>query len=222
MDFGVVGDAGGSNAAGVLGRNTSGLGHGVRGEGAVGVAGATSVTGNGAVCGAPRARMDFGVVGDAGGSNAAGVLGRNTSGLGHGVRGEGAIGVYGSSTQTGFAAVAGAHQGVGYGVVGDAGGGVDTAGVLGRHALATGVRGEGAPGVSGHCTALGAEGGEPSGGFAGVRGKSEVGPGVFGTGRYGGQFKGTAAQLSLVPGSGTGPPTQGNHAPGRDLPRRSG
>jgi len=49
---------------------------------------------------------------------------------------------------------------------------------------------------------------------AGVRGDSTSGPGVYGDGRYGGQFKGTSAQLSLVPGPSVGHPTTGHHVMG--------
>ena len=99
-----------------------------------------------------------------------------------------------------------------FGVVGD---GSKGAGVPGRHkASGEGVRGEGSPGVVGHCTANagGREG--PLGPVAGVRGDSTSGPGVYGDGRYGGQFKGTSAQLSLVPGPSVGHPTTGHHVMG--------
>ena len=208
--YGLVGDTSGYYpSAGVLGRNS--LGHGVRGEGECGVYGESSSTGYAAVAGKHTGQKGYGLVGDASGDYpSAGVLGRNS--LGHGVRGEGECGVYGESSKTGYGAVAGKHTGQeGYGVVGDAAG-QDTAGVLGRNGLGHGVRGEGTPGVAGVCTADGgAETGEPSGYLAGVRGKSTPGPGVFGEGHYGGQFKGTGTQLHLVPGTSAGRPTVGFH-----------
>lgn len=151
----------------------------------------------------------------------AGVLGRHHHPDGQGVRGEGAIGVFGRSSTAGFAAVAGDHTGDGVGVMGDTGAGDpgNTAGVLGRHKGpfgGPGVRGEGKPGVEGICTTIGGSGGTegPTGDFAGVRGNSSSGPGIFGAGRYGGQFRGTHAQLSIFPGATAGRPTTGHHSKG--------
>ena len=211
---GVVGDCDGSGAdtAGVLGRHPSG--HGVRGEGVIGVFGKSSTTGFAAVFG-QHTSAGVGVVGDCDkpGQDTAGVLGRHPSG--HGVRGEGQIGVFGKSSTTGFAAVFGQHTSAGVGVVGECREpGPATAGVLGRHESGAGVRGEGDPGVVGICSAIGGEAGEPGGSFAGVRGQSTSGPGVFGAGTYGGQFKGSSAQLHLVPGTTVGRPTTGGHRSG--------
>jgi hypothetical protein len=47
-----------------------------------------------------------------------------------------------------------------------------------------------------------------------VRGISTSGPGVFGSGKFGGQFKGTNAQIHLVPGTTVGRPAAGNHLMG--------
>ena len=122
-------------------------------------------------------------------------------------------------------AVRGLHSGAGFGIAGDAAAG-DTAGVIGRHFGSfeghgvrgegpIGVFGEGAPGVEGICTRSGGSSGEPAGELAGVRGNATGnGPGVFGAGRYGGQFKGTSAQLSLIPGMTPGKPTTDFHSKG--------
>jgi hypothetical protein len=196
---GVVGDVaqGGDGTAGVLGRHKAG-GVGVRGEGKIGV------------------------------------LGKQTSPDGHGVRGEGVIGVIGASFEAGFAAVFGDHTGAGVGVVGDvAQGGDGTAGVLGRHKGdgpgvkgegRTGVLGEGSPGVVGICGSSLQAGSTPlehHGNAAGVSGKITGignGPGVFGEGRYGGEFKGSkipfGAQLRLVPATTVGRPTTEFHRSG--------
>jgi len=126
------------------------------------------------------------------GNNFGGILGRGV-GTGTGVRGV--------STS-------------GPGVLGETSG-AEGAGVLGRHGdTGAGVLGQGNPGVVGSCRSrLPAEPLTP-GHLAGVRGESVHGPGVFGEGRFGGQFKGTGAQLSLVPGAGVGKPTSGVHIMG--------
>jgi hypothetical protein len=79
-----------------------------------------------------------------------------------------------------------------------------------------GVRGEGEIGVDGNSIGFGGGGGTegPDGSFAGVRGKSMSGPGVFGAGRVGGQFRGTNAQLNLFPATTAGRPTAGFHGKG--------
>jgi hypothetical protein len=203
--FGVVGDGSGANTAGVLGRNKDGLG--VKGEGVIGVMGISNKSGQAGLVG-QNPSDGFGVVGDGAGLQNAGVLGRNAGG--QGVRGEGKVGVFGRSSEAGHAAVAGQHTGIGFGVVGD-GSGEDTAGIVGRHQTSDGVRGTGTPGVSGVCTVEGGEAPFPTGRFAGTRGKSTHGPGIFGEGHYGGQFRGTNAQLSLVPGATAGRPQNGFH-----------
>lgn len=93
--------------------------------------------------------------------------------------------------------------------------GADGAGVLGRHGdTGTGVLGQGNPGVVGSCRTRQGRGLPIPGHFAGVKGESIDGPGVLGDGHVGGQFKGTAAQLSLVPAAGVGKPTSGPHVMG--------
>jgi hypothetical protein len=127
-------------------------------------------------------------------NNFGGILGR---GVGTGV------GVRGLSTR-------------GAGVLGEASD-AEGAGVQGSHGdTGVGVLGKGNPGVVGSCrtpppssprTRIQPTPGE----LAGVRGESVAGPGVFGEGHIGGQFTGTAAQLSLVPGPSAGKPTSGVH-----------
>jgi hypothetical protein len=104
----------------------------------------------------------------------------------------------------------------GTGVIGDGAGKDDTQGVLGRHSgIGPGVRGLGVPGVAGVCKAVPGSGQNvPSRDFAGVLGASQAEAGVFGTGKYGGQFEGTSAQLSLIPGKTVGHPTTGQHLKG--------
>jgi hypothetical protein len=132
------------------------------------------------------------------------VSGNNFGGiLGQGV-GTGA-GVHGLSTD-------------GAGVLGEATG-ANGAGVQGSHGdTGAGVLGKGNPGVLGICRTP-----EPRqragvpplpGHLAGVKGESINGPGVYGDGHIGGQFKGNAAQLSLVPGPTAGKPTSGFHVMG--------
>jgi hypothetical protein len=208
--FGVVGDAASGNTAGVLGRHRGA--HGVRGEGKVGVKGLSSAAQHPAVWG-EHSGAGFGVAGDAASGDTAGVIGRHQGPDGQGVRGEGTVGVFGRSAK-------------GIGVSGEvAAGDSNTAGVLGRHNGAfeghgvrgegpIGVSGKGAPGVDGICTGSGGSSGEPAGELAGVRGNAAGGPGVFGAGRYGGQFKGTSAQLSLIPGTTAGRPTTDFHSKG--------
>jgi hypothetical protein len=130
------------------------------------------------------------------GNNFGGILGR---GVGTGA------GVHGLSTN-------------GAGVLGEASG-EKGAGVEGSHGdTGVGVLGKGNPGVAGICRTP-----APSertrvlplpGHLAGVKGESINGPGVYGDGHFGGQFKGTAAQLSLVPGPSAGHPTSGVHVIG--------
>jgi len=130
------------------------------------------------------------------GNNFGGILGR---GVGTGA------GVHGLSTD-------------GAGVLGETSG-KNGAGVEGSHGdTGAGVRGKGNPGVIGICRTP-----APSertrvpplpGHLAGVKGESSNGPGVYGDGHFGGQFKGTAAQLSLVPGASIGAPTSGAHVMG--------
>lgn len=126
------------------------------------------------------------------GNNFGGVFGR---GVGTGV------GVRGMSTS-------------GPGVFGETSGAA-AAGVLGRHGdTGAGVRGDGNPGVLGSCRTRQGRGQAAPGHLVGVKGESIDGPGVFGDGHFGGQFKGTSAQLSLVPGPTVGKPTSGNHVMG--------
>ena len=126
------------------------------------------------------------------GNHFGGILGR---GVGSGA------GVHGLSTK-------------GAGVLGESAG-PEGAGVQGSHGdTGVGVLGQGNPGVIGSCRSrLPAEPLTP-GHLAGVRGESAYGPGVFGDGHFGGQFKGTGAQLSLVPGASVGKPTSGVHVMG--------
>jgi hypothetical protein len=65
---------------------------------------------------------------------------------------------------------------------------------------------------------------EAGDGTAGVLGrhKGASGPGVRGEGHYGGQFQGTSAQLSLVPGTTVGKPTTGQHSKGEIFMDRDG
>ncbi len=130
------------------------------------------------------------------GNNFGGIFGR---GVGSGV------GVRGMSTS-------------GAGVWGETSGSA-AAGVLGQHGdTGVGVLGQGNPGVIGSCrtrdTSERTRTPPNPGALAGVRGESVDGAGVFGDGHVGGQFRGTSAQLSLVPGSGTGKPTTGHHVLG--------
>jgi hypothetical protein len=167
----------------------------------------------------------FGVIGVARKGRTAGVNGRHLdpNGLGHGVRGEGGIGVFGTSSTAGHAAVFGDHKGEGTGVVGDTAGSdsINTFGVLGRHKGPNGgdgVRGEGTPGVFGinkrnFFGGAGSSGG-PTEFDAGVGGFSEGGPGIFGSGAIGGQFRGTRVQLNLFPGPTAGRPSAGFHPKG--------
>jgi|GEM_PF-4242793 len=221
---GVRGDGNGTGA-GVLGINRAGTGPGVRGEGDTGVFGISDKPGYAALAGYhPPERDGFGVLGsgatgvfgvsDRDGSNA--VVGVHTTGYGYGVVGAGQIGVVGLSDKPGYVAVKGTHSGEGFGVIGDAAAGTDTAGVLGRHGapFGAGVRGEGSPGVVGESFVQGAGGGTPSGIDVGVLGKSRSGAGIFGNGRYGGQFRGRSAQLHLVPAETAGRPTAGWHGKG--------
>jgi hypothetical protein len=134
--------------------------------------------------------------------DSAGVWGDNFSGgpglvgismAGSGVIGKGVNGVRGESNVTGKAASYGKHTGAGegYGVIGDAAGSSGV-GVLGRHTLGTGVRGEGK---------------------TGVHGKATSGNGVFGESGsgYGAVLKGGRAAIRLVPATTVGKPTTGNH-----------
>ncbi len=135
-------------------------------------------------------------------NNLGGVLGRGV-GTGTGVRGisTSGPGVWGDGST---------------GVIGDGSGNNQTQGVLGRHSgTGPGVRGMGVPGVVGVCNATpGARGTVPARYFAGVLGASEAEAGVFGTGKYGGQFEGSSAQLSLIPGKTAGKPASGQHLKG--------
>jgi len=118
-----------------------------------------------------------------------GVLGKSVTGVG--VIGDGLIGVKGTSSAPGYGAAYGVHTNGGYGVVGD-GHGASTAGVLGRNAGGSGVRGEGK---------------------TGVHGKATSGKGLFGESGsgYGGVLGGGKAQLRLLPRPTTGKPTTGAH-----------
>lgn len=122
-------------------------------------------------------------------------------------------GVFGRGVGTG-AGVRGLSTN-GPGVLGETHG-AEGPGVLGRHSdTGVGVLGEGNPGVIGSCrTRQTPRRRIMAGQLAGVRGESVDGPGVFGDGHVGGQFKGAAAQLSLVPGAGVGKPTSGTHVMG--------
>jgi hypothetical protein len=134
-------------------------------------------------------------------NNFGGLLGR---GVGTGV------GVRGLST-SGHGVWGQGHNGV----VGD-GAGRDGVGVLGRHSEAgVGVLGQGAPGVVGVCRAQPSpRQGESLEALAGVRGESSHGTGVYGSGLYGGEFKGSIAQIRLMPGTGVGHPATGAHVMG--------
>jgi hypothetical protein len=173
---------------GVVGKSLAGVG--VIGNGLIGVKGTSSAPGYGAAYGV-HTNGGHGVVGDGNGASSAGVLGRNVGG--HGIRGEGKAGVVGVSSFAGSEGVYGQHTGTGegYGVVGDAVGS-SGAGMLGRHTLGTGVRGEGK---------------------TGVHGKATSGNGVFGESGsgYGAVLKGGRAAIRLVPATTVGKPTTGNH-----------
>jgi hypothetical protein len=219
----------GEGPDGVFGKSSTAGGRGVVGEGKIGVFGKSSDTPEG------RGVVGEGGTGVFGASNLPGgaaVIGRHdgqTSPHGHGVRGEGDVGVLGISSRANFAAVAGDHTGAGFGVSGTAVAGT-TAAVLGRHQGpdgtgvrgegSTGVHGEGSPGVLGICSTALNPGSTPlehHGLVAGVSGKITGignGPGVFGEGRYGGEFKGGSAQLRLVPATTVGRPTTGFHSKG--------
>jgi hypothetical protein len=238
--FGVHGHAEDGFTAGVRGTHNGPIGHGVQGEAATGVFGKSNTGDGRGVSGEGKTGVfglstggGHGVVGQVPDGPTAGVFGHGGP-SGHGVRGEGGIGVLGTSSRTGFAAVAGDHTGAGVGVVGDvAQGGDGTAGVLGRHKGdgpgvkgegRTGVLGEGSPGVVGICGSSLQAGSTPlehHGNAAGVSGKITGignGPGVFGEGRYGGEFKGSkipfGAQLRLVPATTVGRPTTEFHRSG--------
>ena len=139
---GVVGDANGSDYAGVLGRNSDGTG----------VWGRSSKTGYGGVYGQHTGTAGYGMVGDGKGQTGAGVLGRNSGGEGvrgegstqaevAGVRGLGKTGVWGSTGVLGYSGVYGQHTGsAGFGLVGD-GTGSTGAGVLGRDPSGPGIEG---------------------------------------------------------------------------------
>ncbi len=158
--------------------------------------------------GTEPASTSFGGILGQGAVNGPGV--RGVSRGGPGVLGEGRIGIRGQGTGQDAIGVSGTIVGgSGVGV-----GGVGSPGVLGTSVISSGVQGEGTPGVLGQCSA------NPfvvtpvhpdPGHFAGVNGNSAHGPGVFGTGVYGGQFQGSRAQLSLLPGTSVGKPTTGPH-----------
>jgi len=141
-----------------------------------------------------------------------GVQGSSASG-GTGVIGVGSNGVQGESPNPDASGVYGFNTGNGFGVAGDTTSSAATvsdlayarAGVFGRNngtgagVLGLSVKGDG-DGVWGN-------------GKVGVRGTSVNGHGLFGDGGsgYGGQFKGTRAQLRLTPTGRIGKPTTGSH-----------
>ena len=141
--------------------------------------------------------------------------------------------MWGKSSTAGQAGVYAEHAtSSGPGVVGD-GRGSAYAGVLGRNANGTGVRGEGSTqaevaGVRG-LGKTGVWGSSSVSGYEGVYGQhTGTGYGVVGDGGgdsyagllgrnstgYGGQFEGGKAQLKLVPGASAGKPTTGTHTKG--------
>jgi hypothetical protein len=156
-------------------------------------------------------KNDFGGIRCAGAGTGAGL--RAESQAGRGVWGVGNVGVLGAGSGQNAIGVHGTTEGPGVGVRGEG-----NPGVVGSSAVSSGVEGDGTPGVLGNCSAnpiaLVPTARPEPGHFAGVKGNSAHGPGVFGTGVYGGQFQGSRAQLSLVPGAGVGKPTTGPHTPG--------
>jgi|SRR5436190_7000628 hypothetical protein len=156
-------------------------------------------------------KNDFGGIRCAGVGAGAGLRAESQSG--RGVWGVGNVGVLGAGSGHNAIGVHGTNAGSGPGVRGEG-----SPGVMGSSAVSSGVQGEGTPGVLGSCSAnpiavLPTVHPEP-GHFAGVKGNSAHGSGVFGTGVYGGQFQGSRAQLSLVPGTSVGKPTTGPHSLG--------
>jgi len=156
-------------------------------------------------------KNNFGGIRCAGVGSGAGL--RAESQTGRGVWGAGNVGVLGAGTGPNAVGVSGTVSGgSGTGVRGHGNPGVD-----GISEAGVGVRGAGTPGVLGQCSANpiatlpGVH--APPGHYAGVDGNSAHGPGVFGAGVYGGQFEGSRAQLSLVPGAGVGKPA-GPHVMG--------
>jgi hypothetical protein len=87
-------------------------------------------------------------------------------------------------------------------------------GVRGESTSGAGIKGEGDPGVLGSCRVRQGREQAQLGHLAGVKGESIDGPGVFGDGHVGGQFRGSSAQLALVPGPTAGKPASGRHATG--------
>ena len=143
----------------------------------------------------------YGLVGDASGDYpSAGVLGLTASAMVSAARAN--VVCTANPPKLGMALWPGKHTGQeGYGVVGDAAG-QDTAGVSGVTVSGM-VSGRGDTRCCRRCTAdgVGARLANRVGTSAGVRGKSTPGPGVFGEGHYGGQFKGTGTQLLLRAGN---------------------
>ncbi len=151
-------------------------------------------------------KNNFGGIWASGVGIGTGVIGSSQSG--QGVQGAGSIGVQGVGRGQDALGVHGVIlEGSGVGVLGEG-----NPGVSGISAVSAGVQGEGMPGVLGHCSVNPimmetiAHQVQAPGHFAGVNGDS-----AHGTGVYGGQFQGSRAQLSLLPGTGVGKPTSGQH-----------